>query len=136
MESNSSLWDSVNSNLQPSEVVRTRMPENPSDPISSSEHSVLTSDDSVIGIPLGILVARQEFDGRSQVGSPAMRESSRTCGLVMQQTLSGDIMFSSSKALMPGRPDGSSDALVPSAMRSIPSLLAHSIMELKISFLQ
>ena len=112
------------------------MPENPSDPISSSEHSVLTSDDSVIGIPLGILVARQEFDGRSQVGSPAMRESSRTCGLVMQQTLSGDSMPSSSNAVIPGRPDGSSDALVPSAMRSIPSLLAHSIMELKISFLQ
>ena len=91
----------------------------------SADLSTLSSASAVIGVPVAILVARQELDGMSADGRPDSLESLLTSALVIPHILSGDTTPSSSNALMPGLEDGSSDALVAS-MRHLPSLSAIS----------
>ena len=90
----------------------------------------------VILTPVSILVARHELDCLFQVSSLSMREILRMALLDRSESLRGDLMPSSRRALTPGLSSTGSEALVPSATTSHPFSLATSITFSNIAFLQ
>ncbi len=91
------------SSLTSSPWKRTRNWRNPNALTASSPRSTVLTVSTVTGVPYGIREARQAAAGRSQVGSPAIRESSRISALCSPASTSGALTLWLAAAFCPGR---------------------------------